>query len=78
VSFPTRLTSGTLIDNIFSNNLEDRIEAALVTVDVSDYLPIFAMVGGSGGGGQDRGPGCNQRRRMTEGRMADFALVLES
>jgi len=78
VSLPTRLASGTLIDNIFTNNLEDKIEAGLVTVEVSDHLPIFAMVGGSGGGGQDEGPGRDQRRRVTEERMADFVLVLES
>ena len=78
MSLPTRLASGTLIDNIFTNNLEDKIEAGLVTVEVSDHLPIFAMVGGSGGGGQGEGPGRNQRRRVTEERMADFALVLES
>jgi hypothetical protein len=53
VSLPTTLASGTLIDNIFTNNLGDKIEAGLVTVDVSDHLSIFAMVGGSAGGGQD-------------------------
>jgi hypothetical protein len=78
VSLPTRLASGTLIDNIFTNNLEDKIEAGLVTVEVSDHLPIFAMVGGSGGRGQDEELRCNQRRKVTEERMADFTLVLES
>jgi hypothetical protein len=57
VSLPTRLASGTLIDNIFTNNLENKIEAGLVTVDVSDHLPIFAMVGGSSGGGPGWGTG---------------------
>jgi hypothetical protein len=50
VSLPTRLASGTLTDNIFTNNLEDKIEAGLVMVEFSDHPPIFAMVGGSGGG----------------------------
>jgi hypothetical protein len=44
VFLPTRLASGTLIDNIFMNNLKDKIEAILVTVKVSDHLPIFAML----------------------------------
>ena len=52
VSLPTRLTDmmATLIDNIFTNNLGAKMEAGLVTVRVSDHLPIFAMVGGSGEG----------------------------
>ena len=48
VSLPTRLTdtTATLIDNIMTNNLEARMETGLVTVRVSDHLPIFAFVGG--------------------------------
>jgi hypothetical protein len=60
VSLPTRLASGTLIDNIFINNLENKIEAGLVTVEVSDHLPIFAMVGGLVGGVRMRGPGASR------------------
>jgi hypothetical protein len=52
------------------------MEAGLVKV--SDHLPIFAMVGGPGGGGQVEGAGCNQRRAVNERRMMDFVIALES
>ena len=49
VSLPTRLTdtTATLIDNIWTNNLGARVESGLVTVRVSDHLPVFALVGGA-------------------------------
>jgi hypothetical protein len=80
VSLPTRLTdeTSTLIDNIFTNNLGAQMEAGLVMVRVSDQLPLFAMVGGPGGGGQVEGAGCNQRRAVNERRMVDFAIALDS
>ena len=64
VSLPTRLTdeTSTLIDNIFTNNLGAQMEAGLVKVRVSDHLPIFAMVGGPGRGGQVEGAGRNQKK----------------
>ena len=48
VSLPSRLTdtSATLIDNVFTNNLLSHIESGLVTVRVSDHLPVFCLVGG--------------------------------
>ena len=51
VSLPTRLmdTTATLIDNIMTKNREARMETGLVTVRVSDHLPIFAFSGGWGG-----------------------------
>ena len=54
VSLPTRLmdTTATLIDNIMTKNREARMETGLVTVRVSDHLPIFV-----GGVGQDGGVG---------------------
>ena len=57
VSLPTRLTdtTATLIDNIMTNNLEARMETGLVTVRVSDHLPIFAFVGGDAGVGNGEG-----------------------
>ena len=51
VSLPTRLTdtTATLIDNIWTNNLVAKMGSGLVTVKISDHLPIFAFVGGTGG-----------------------------
>jgi hypothetical protein len=54
------------------------MEAGLVKVRVSDHLPIFAMVGGPGGGGQVEGAGQNQKRAVNESRMVDFAIALDS
>ena len=50
ISLPTRITdvSATLIDNIWTNNIEASIESGLVTVRISDHLPIFSYIGGSG------------------------------
>ena len=42
-------TTATLIDNIMTKNQEARMETGLVTVRVSDHLPIFAFSGGWGG-----------------------------
>ena len=80
VSLPTRLTdqTSTLIDNIFTNNLGVQMEAGLVKVKVSDHLPIFAMVGGPGGGWQMEGARSNQRRGVNERGMVDFAISLDS
>ena len=55
MSLPTRLTdtTATLIDNIWTNNIEakeaKRQKSGLVTVRVSDHLPVFAFVGGRRG-----------------------------
>ena len=67
ISLPTRLTdtTATLIDNIWTNNLGARIGSGLVTVRISDHLPVFAFVGGVGevGRGQDVG---RKRRLVNE------------
>ena len=59
ISLPTRLTdvTATLIDNIWTNNVRARMESGLVTVRVSDHLPVVAMVGGKGMEPQDRAEG---------------------
>ena len=76
ISLPTRLTdtTATLIDNIWTNNVVARLESGLVTVRVSDHLPVFAFVGGAretaqGGGGG----GTRKRRQVNERRIARFA-----
>ena len=57
ISLPTRLTddrddgrpgTATLIDNIWTSNVESRMESGLVTVRISDHLPVFVFVGGVG------------------------------
>ena len=42
---PTRITaySATLIDNIFTNELDSTISSGLIINDISDHLPIFAI-----------------------------------
>ena len=46
-------------------NLEERLETGVVTVRISDHLPVFAFVGGQGGdpgGWEDKG---TQRKMVT-------------
>ena len=45
ISKPTRLTSttATLIDNIFTNNLEHCMNSGIFYSDLSDHLPIFQV-----------------------------------
>ena len=79
VSLPTRLTdtTATLIDNIWTNNVVAKIGSGLVTVRLSDHLPVFAFVGGDGEvGGAHREGG--RRRLVNEGRIARFAELLGS
>ena len=42
---PTRITahSSTLIDNIFTNELNYNIDSGILINDISDHLPIFAI-----------------------------------
>ena len=42
---PTRITSSTatLIDNIFTNNLEQSMSSGILYTDLSDHLPIFQV-----------------------------------
>ena len=43
---PSRITrdSATLIDNIFANVMDDKIISGLLVTDVSDHLPVFAVL----------------------------------
>ena len=45
ITKPTRITNhtATLIDHIYTNNI-NRLTSGIVTVDVSDHLPIFCIV----------------------------------
>ena len=79
ISLPTRLTdsTATLIDNIWTNNVVANIGSGLVTVRVSDHLPVFAFVGGARE--EERVPGGVKRRRLVnEGRIRRFAGRLEA
>ena len=64
VSLPTRLTdmTATLIDNIWTNNVGAVIGSGLVTVRVSDHLPVFAFV--QGGVELSGVPGVARSRRL--------------
>ena len=67
ISLPTRITDTTasLIDNIWTNNLTAKIGSGLITVRVSDHLPIFANVGGSENSHADSGR--PSRKRLING-----------
>ena len=45
ITKPTRITrtTATMINNIFTNDIELKYECGLITDDSSDLLPIFAM-----------------------------------
>ena len=45
ISKPTRITSSTatLIDNIFTNNLELDMNSGILYTDLSDHLPVFQV-----------------------------------
>ena len=46
ITRPTRITSNTatLIDNIFTNNLNNLSVRGLMFCDISDHLPIFTLL----------------------------------
>ena len=75
ISLPTRLTdkTATLIDNILTSNLEEGVETGVVTVRISDHLPVFAFVGGHSGDPKEGGREGMQRRVVTGARMGQFA-----
>ena len=45
ITKPTRITNrtATLIDHIYTNNV-NRLTSGIVTLDISDHLPVFCMV----------------------------------
>ena len=45
ITRPTRITchSGTLIDNIFTNELKTDIQSGIIINDISDHLPVFQI-----------------------------------
>ncbi len=45
ITKPSRVTchSATLIDNIFTNNMENNIVSELHMNDISDHLPVFVI-----------------------------------
>ena len=47
ITKPTRITdiTATLIDNIFTNELQFQVNSGLLITDVSDHLPVFAICG---------------------------------
>ena len=57
VSLPSWITdmTATLIDNIFTNNVDGQIASGLVMADISDHLPIYAFVGGAGSAREEEG-----------------------
>ena len=79
ISLPTRLTdtTATLIDNIWTNKVVSKHGSGIVTVRLSDHLPIFTFLGGNAYDSQANNT--NTRRRLVnEGRIKRFAEVLES
>ena len=79
ISLPTRLTdtTATLIDNIWTNNVGAKIGSGLVTVRISDHLPVFAFVGGARGATRAQ-EGGRRRRVMNEARIGRFAERLDA
>ena len=57
VSLPSRIMDmmATLIDNIFTNNVDCQIASGLVTVRVSDHVPVYAFIGGAGSLRENKG-----------------------
>ena len=45
ITKPTRMTNhtATLIDHIYTNSV-NRLTSGIITVDISDHLPVFCMV----------------------------------
>ena len=68
VSLPSRITdtTATLIDNIFTNNVDCQIASGLVTVRVWDHLPVYAFVGGAGSMREEEGGPTGRRRVVNQ------------
>ena len=79
ITLPTRITdvSATLIDNIWTNNLEARVESGLITVRISDHLPVFSFIGGSSlEKRSNQGASQGRHRVVNEARILRFADAL--
>ena len=79
ISLPTRITdtTATLIDNIWTNNVDTQTKTGLVTVRISDHLPVFSFIERSRD--LDKRDGKKkQRRKVTEHRIAQFADQLKA
>ena len=61
---------------MWTNNVESRMESGLVTVRISDHLPVFAFVGGAVEVGDVGGGGAGRGRVVNEGRIGRFAEEL--
>lgn len=78
ITKPSRITShsATIIDNIFTNTLESNIVSGLLVNDITDHLPVFAIL--------DCDPKIKQEittnyvRVRTEDTMNAFRAVLSS
>ena len=48
ISKPTRIndTKATLIDNIFTNTIEEKKQSGIIYSDLSDHFPVFSIVSG--------------------------------
>lgn len=40
----TAVHSATLLDNVFTNDLENKLESGLLINDISDHLPAFILI----------------------------------
>ena len=61
-----------------TNNVVASIGSGLVTVRVSDHLPVFAFIGGTRGAEDAQEAGRQRRRMVNEGRIRRFAERLEA
>merc|ERR1711895_45466 len=78
VSLPTRITdaTATLIDNIFTNNVDCQIASGLVMADISDHLLIYAFVGGADSVREEEAGCLGRRRLVNQERVRAFARKL--
>ena len=78
ISLPSRITdtTATLIDNIWTNNVGAEVASGLVTVRLSDHLPVFTFVGGTRADGNKNCGGTN-KRLINDRRIARFAEELQ-
>jgi len=80
INRPSRITqfSATLIDNIFTNDIYDKLNSGLIISDISDHLPIFTILGSSG---QNKDT-CTKKqilkRDLSENALAALATALQN